>query len=297
VPSPHITSYHHVFLNLTIIQKIFKVSLFMCNMVKKSKNPISKRVNTNGITRVATGIPGFDDLVEGGFPNDTNILIAGAPGTGKTIFSIQYLVDGVEMYNEKGLLVTFEQKKDAIIKQANQFGWDLRKLEKSGKLRIMDVPISKINDRTANDLRMIIKKEGIKRVVIDSLSTLVINAPMYTKSSGIPPGRLLSGKIILSQPIVGDFFVKKFIYEFLENLIGLNCTSLLIGEAAQDSEYISRDTISEFVCDGIILISFEALGGEFSRTITVKKMRQTKNNENIHSFEIGKAGVVVHKIS
>ncbi|MBI2449635.1 AAA family ATPase [Candidatus Pacearchaeota archaeon] len=258
----------------------------------------SKRIFTNRKIeeRIKTGIPGFDELIQGGFPRNSNILLAGAPGTGKSIFGMQYLINGSEKYNEKGLLVTFEQKRDDVIQQANQFGWDISKLEKFGKLKIMDIDIERINDRTSNDLRIIIRKEGIKRIVIDSLSTLVVNAPMYAKLSDIPINRLIANKIIISQPVVGDFFVKKFIYEFLNDLKGLNCTSLLIGESAQNSEYLSRDTVSEFVCDGVIVITFEALGGEFSRSLMVRKMRATRNDEDIHPLEIGNKGIVVHKI-
>ena len=90
--------------------------------------------------------------------------------------------------------------------------------------------------------------------------------------------------------------MKKFIYEFIEDLRSLNCTSLLIAESAQSGDFITRDTISEFACDGIIMINFESLGGAYSRSLTVRKMRETKNNEDVHPMEIGKNGVVIHKI-
>lgn len=260
------------------------------------KNSSFKILKSKNGDRVPTGISGFDDLIQGGFPRNSNVLLAGTPGTGKTIFGMQYLVNGAEKFNEKGLFVTFEQKKNAIVQQATQFGWDIEKLEKYGKLRIIDININKINDKTSNDLRIIIKREGIKRVVIDSLSTLIVNAPIYTKMSDIPINRILTSKVVISQPIIGDFFIKKFIYEFLDNLRDLNCTSILIGEAAQNSEFISRDAVSEFVCDGIVVITFEALGGEFSRSLLIRKMRATKNDEDIHPLEISGKGVVVHKI-
>lgn len=263
-------------------------------MIKKSVSKIF--IKSKSDSRVPTGIPGFDSLIQGGFPKNSNILIAGIPGTGKTIFGMQYLVNGAEKYNEKGLYITFEQRKEGIINQARQFGWDFEKLDKSGKLRIMHIPINKINDRTANDIRIIIIKEGIKRVVIDSLSTLVINAPLYMKITDIPLNKFLSDKVILSQPIIGEFFVKKFIYEFVDTLKGFNCTSLLIGESPQNSEYMTRDTISEFVCDGVLVITFEALGGEYARSLIIRKMRETKNDEDIHPLEIGNKGIVVHKI-
>ncbi|MBI5148916.1 hypothetical protein HZA33_04525, partial [Candidatus Pacearchaeota archaeon] len=61
-------------------------------------------------------------------------------------------------------------------------------------------------------------------------------------------------------------------------------------------DYFTRDTLSEFAADGLIIITFEALGGEFSRSLIVRKMRQTKNDEDIHPLEIGKNGIVVHNV-
>ncbi len=253
---------------------------------KKSKN----------VERTPTGIPGFDDLVDGGFPKSASILIAGSPGAGKTIFTLQYLVNGIEKYGEKGLFVTFEQRIESVRKQALQFGWDLEKYEMQGKLKILSIPIDQISENTIHDIRIRVTSEKVKRLVIDSLSTLVVNAPLHTNLSNIAIKKMLEDKIVLTQPILGDYVFKKFIYNFIDNLRGLDCTTLLIGEAGGQEGFITRDTISEFVCDGVVVITFEALGGEFSRSITVKKMRQTKNNENVHSLEIGGKGLVVHKI-
>jgi len=60
--------------------------------------------------RVQTGIKGFDGLIEGGFPKSSAILLSGTPATGKTIFALQYLVNGIEKFNEKGIYITFEEK-------------------------------------------------------------------------------------------------------------------------------------------------------------------------------------------
>lgn len=62
--------------------------------------------------RVATGIKGFDNLIEGGFPKGSAILLSGTPATGKTIFALEYLVNGARKFNERGLYVTFEEKRD-----------------------------------------------------------------------------------------------------------------------------------------------------------------------------------------
>ncbi len=246
--------------------------------------------------RVPTGIPGFDELVQGGFPINSSVLVVGGPGTGKSIFSMNYLVNGAKDFGEKGLYVTFEQRDDALREQAKQFGWDLESLEKKGTLRILAVPVHKLTKNTIKEVQEIVKKSGIKRLVIDSLSTLVVNAPIYTSSSNMAIEDVVGENIVFSPPIVGDYIVKRFIYNFIEELRELDCTTVLIGEAAQSGEFISRDSISEFACDGIIMINFESLGGAYSRSLIVRKMRETKNDEDIHPLEIGKNGIVVHNV-
>ena len=246
--------------------------------------------------RIATGIPGFDELVEGGFPTGSSVLLAGGPGTGKTIFAMQYLVSGAAK-GEKGLYVSFEQQASALCSQASQFGWDLAKLEKSGKLKLMCVPAKNISRKTIEEIRETVKKLGIQRLVLDSLSTLIVNAPIYSQVSDIALKDLLHESTVLSPPILGEYMVSKFLYGFIDELRELNgCTSLLIAEEPQEQKGMSKDTLGEHVCDGVIFINYESLGGDYSRSMIVRKMRETKNNDDVHPVEIGKKGIVVHSI-
>jgi circadian clock protein KaiC len=259
--------------------------------IKEIANPTKKE-----IVRIKTGIPGFDELIQGGFPKNASILVCGGPGCGKTIFALEYILRGARDFNEKGLYVTFEQRTEALRDQASQFGWNTLDLEKSGKIKLLSISIDKLSKETIKEIQDMVKKEGITRLVIDSLSTLVINAPIYTAPSEMAVQDVVGDNVIFSPPIIGDYIVKRFVYSFIEKLRALDCTSILISEASEKGEFISRDTLSEFVCDGVILINFESLGGEFARSLIVRKMRQTKNNEDIHPLEIGINGLIVHGI-
>jgi len=259
------------------------------------KKPIIKKIKPVG-KRSQTGIAGFDPLVQGGFPLGSSILIAGGPGTGKSIFSLQYLISGATKYKEKGLYVSFEQTTRAIKNQASQFGWNISSLEKSGMLTIKSIPTSKMTKETMKEIHEFVKANKIKRLVIDSLSTIVVNAPIYTVPSELSVEDVVGENVVFSPPIIGDYVVKRFIYNFIESLRYLDCTSLLISEAGKDGEFITRDTLSEFVCDGVILITFESMGGAFSRSLIVRKMRHTKNDEDVHPVEISNKGIIVHKI-
>ena len=228
-----------------------------------------------------TGIKGFDKLIGGGFPSGSVILLSGTPATGKTIFALNYLVNGAEQFNENGLYVTFEEKAESLKAQAIQFGWDLKKMEEEKKLKIIQIHASEITKNVVNEIIEIAKERNVKRLVIDSLSTLSINIP--TTYSNVNE--------------MNEYTIKRFIYAFVDELKNhlKNVTALMVSQTVKDSD-LSRDNISEFICDGIIHIAFESMGGEFSRSLVVRKMRQRKNDDDIHPMEISEKGIVVHSL-
>ena len=82
------------------------------------------------VTKVATGIRGFDEITGGGLPESRTTLVMGGPGCGKTIFGLQTLVNGARQGHEAGLFVAFEESSKQIIANAATFGWDLPRLQK-----------------------------------------------------------------------------------------------------------------------------------------------------------------------
>lgn len=247
--------------------------------------------------RVSTGIKGFDNLVQGGFPRGSTILYCGSPGTGKTIFALEYAYRGAKEFNEKSLYVTFEQKREELVEQASQFGWNIEELEHNHLLRIVSIPAKQLNYDTSAEIVKMALDDGFKRVVIDSLSTLTINAPIYADQGASSVKDVVGDKVFFSPPIIGDTLTKRFIYNFIDNIKRVDhITTLMVGEAPDKGDFISRDSISEFICDGVILVTFESMGGEFSRSLIVRKMRNTKNDEDIHPLEISAEGMVVHNI-
>ena len=84
--------------------------------------------------RCRSGITGLDEILQGGIPRGGCILVAGGPGSGKTILSTQFLLKGIQKFDEPGLLVTFDETPDSIRKNMLSFGWDLAELEETKKL-------------------------------------------------------------------------------------------------------------------------------------------------------------------
>ena len=224
--------------------------------------------------RIKTHIPGFDELIENGLPQGSTILVSGIAGTGKTILSLEYLYNGATRDNHRCLYFTFEEKKKALIEQAGQFGWDLEKLEKNQKLKIISMGTENIDMDYVEQILEIIKTFKPQRTVIDSINTL---AYLATCDELAPC----------------EHNIKKFIYYFLAKFKQIeDLTSIFISQ--KDNK--TSNTIAEYICDGIINIDYESMGGDFSRTMTIRKMRRTKNNEDLHPLEISKEGIRVHNI-
>src|SRR3989304_8775604 len=122
--------------------------------------------------RVATGIAGFDDLVEGGFPRGSLVLLAGEAGSGKTVFSAQYLYNGISKHDEPGIYVSFAENRDAFLANMKRIGLDFEKY--AGKFRFLEYIT--VTEKGVPDVLDGILTEiadaNAKRLVIDSFSAM-----------------------------------------------------------------------------------------------------------------------------
>ncbi len=131
-----------------------------------------------GLDRVKTGIPGFDELIEGGIPKGFNVLLVGQPGTGKTIFGMQYLMTGAQN-DEKGIYVSLDSSNDRVREQCRQFGWDIDKFEKEDKIMLLKVPLDKPKINLFDILEEEVKSFRATRLVFDSLADFAINIDQF----------------------------------------------------------------------------------------------------------------------
>ena len=86
---------------------------------------------------VKTGIKGLDEVLSGGIPRGNVILLAGTAGTGKTTIGVEFVYRGASQFNEPGVIVLFEVAPDKVMRDAALFGWDLRELERTGRLKMI----------------------------------------------------------------------------------------------------------------------------------------------------------------
>ncbi|MFT4326849.1 MAG: RAD55 family ATPase, partial [Candidatus Woesearchaeota archaeon] len=197
-------------------------------------------------------------------------LLGGGPGSGKTIFGMQYLVNGTREFNENGVYITFEQDQDEIERLFDEMGWDLEELEKQKKviiLRIDPEQIHKLLEAGGGTLRDSIEGINAKRVVIDSISDFL----------------LLYKTDLDKRTAVTDLF----------NLLAkMKVTSLIISE--QETDPLKHVTsIIEYQVDGVILLYNERIGHVRQRALEIFKMRGTKHAGRILPMVISNNGVSI----
>lgn len=219
--------------------------------------------------RIATGIPGLDEMIEGGFKQSNTILVTGGCGSGKTTLAMQFLYSGA-LTGEPGVYVTFEEEPDQIRENMMRYGWDISKLEAEKKLKIMRIE--------PQDIMHIIKQEygGIvdaindlkaKRVVIDSLTSI-------------------------ETMIEGEFEKRQGVLKLIRFLQKSKCTTLMIAESEQDPTKYSRHGIMEFVVDGVIVLYNIRRGKSRIRALEILKMRGTNQMTNLVPYVIDK-GIIL----
>ncbi len=238
----------------------------------------------DSVERVQTGIPGLDDLISGGFPRNSNILVVGGPGTGKTIFALQYIYAGASLYQEPGVFITLEEPASNITWNLQNFKWDYTSV--ANAMKIFRVRVSSPRQfrenwrKEVDEIVSLVTKIEAFRVAIDSLTALV-------KYLGAVPLAGDSTKGIWAyDPSSVDFYL----YYLLDKLKELGVTTVLTAGAPDDRMKFSTFGVEEFVADGVIRLYFIPP----HRAIFIRKMRGTRHSNRVHPLAITEKGIQVY---
>jgi len=220
--------------------------------------------------RVKTGIEGLDELIQGGLPKGSTVLLAGGTGTCKTIFSMQYIYNGALLYGEPGLFVTVESNPKNIAWNMESFGWDLRKLQEDKKINIYRLhlaPKKRFGDLIRDELNTItsiVKELGVSRLVVDSTTAFAA---------------------LIEEPAE----IRSMLFKFADGLKELDCTTIFTAETKSEKTAFSAYGVEEFMADGVIVLYFTPP----NRSIFVRKMRGTNHSKTVHPFEITQNGITI----
>lgn len=236
------------------------------------------------VERVPTGISGVDRLIEGGFPKGRSILITGEPGTGKTIFALQFLIEGLAR-GEKGIYVAADESPADILEQAASLGWDLEKpIEKkelailnagtylsslpgTGKERHVDV------HKAIGDLAGFANKLEAKRLVLDPAGPFVLIRDTTTRIQD--QTRLLIKLLRTTMPT----------------------TNILTSYAVPRTGEQTLHGVEEYLVAGAIVLEMIWKEGQLARSLVIEKMRCTNVKPAQHDFDIVKEqGIILQPL-
>ena len=223
--------------------------------------------------RTRTGIPGLDDLLGGGIPRGSNVLVAGGAGTGKTILATQYLYQGALQFGEPGVFVTLEGSVRDIAWNMENFQWDIKSLQDRGMFNIYRLGMEFISDRVMVEERLDEQLKEIEKEVEE------INAKRLVVDSTTVFGAYLEPSLL-----------RTTLFKFCDRLKSFGCTTLLTSETQTAKGIFSAFGVEEFVVDGIIALYFSPP----NRSIFIRKMRGTHHDANPHPIAITQQGIIIN---
>lgn len=222
--------------------------------------------------RVKSGIEGFDQLCEGGLPEGSVTLVSGPAGSAKSLFGLEFIYSGAKKYGEPGILILVEEPRRNLYRTAKRYNFEIEKLEAEGKILVLDLGEIRALDELVNfeSLRSYIansaRENNATRIVVDSLSGI---------------GVAYSGEDLL----------RKEMFKFVRFLTESGFTSILISEAPEGK--LTKYDFEKFLVDGLIMLNYENVKGEYRRTLTIYKMRFTRHDPYKHPFIISKTGIEI----
>jgi len=211
---------------------------------------------------VPSGIDGLDPLIEGGFPKGSLILLAGNPGTGKTIFGSRFLCRGAVKHGENGIYASFLEGKETHIANISRFcDQDHVKLDERGRFRILDFVTMKEEgvSATLDSILDEIHELKAKRLVIDSFSAMAQ---------------------AFKEPVDARIVLHTILSKMVRQA---GCTTLLIVETSTGRKGLGLG-MEEFVADGVIILRRGLLDGRLVRELEIAKLRGTEIKQPRHLF-------------
>ena len=231
------------------------------------------------LPKALTGIRGFDEITRGGLPRGRPTLVCGGPGSGKTLLALTFLVNGAVLFDEPGVLLTFEESAEEMADDVASLGFDLPGLIAAKKMAVDYVRVerSEIEETGEYDLEGLfvrlahaIRTVGAKRVVLDTIESLFAG---------------LKNETILRSEL-------RRLFRWLKDQ---GVTAVITGERGEG--LLTRQGLEEYVSDAVILLDHRVHDQVSTRRLRVVKYRGSYHGTNEYPFLINADGVSVLPVS
>ncbi len=223
--------------------------------------------------KVRSGVPGLDALIGGGFEPESVVLVTGDPGSGKSTLGLQFLYNGATQEGAAGILITFEERREDIVRRAREYGWDLERLEADKKLRILEYPPHEVERFISEGeiIRDIVTDLKAKRIVIDSMTSFAL-------------------------VFESEYKMRLGILKAIDSLKKWGCTTLLISEGSISEQGEVRDRFGiEYLVDGTIFLYNKRMRDYRQKLIERVEMKGVRHDNAIHAVAFGRNGISVEE--
>ena len=231
----------------------------------------------HGTEKMSTGIEGLDEITGGGLPRNQTSLVIGGPGSGKTVFALQTLINGARQSGEPGIFVAFEENAHQIIANAASFGWDLPTLEKEGKIFFLEGRLSADVVQSGQfdlagllaGLKAKTDEMGARRIVFDSVDVLLM---------------------LLNNPIIE----RREIYRIRDWLAQANISGIITARIEGSDPLLSAHySFMQFMADCVVLLHHRLVDRVSLRELRVMKYRGSHFAEAEFPMVVGPQGIEV----
>jgi circadian clock protein KaiC len=251
----------------------------------KNKRGQQRRISRGGsialpsLAKAPTGIQGLDEVTGGGLPRGRPTLICGGPGCGKTTLAVEFLVRGAQLFQERGVLLSFEETADDLAQNVASMGFDLKRLVARRQLLIDHMRVDRSEIAEAGDfdlggifirLAMAIDSIGAKRVVLDTLEALF---------GGFSNITILRAEL-------------RRLFDWLKEK---QLTAIITGERGDNT--LTRHGLEEYVSDCVILLDHRVVNQLTARRLRIVKYRGTGHGTDEYPFLIAQDGISVLPIT
>ncbi len=238
-----------------------------------------KTEGSGRLEKCPTGISGLDEITEGGLPRGRPALICGSAGCGKTLMAMEFIVRGINEFNEPGVFMAFEETAEELAKNVASLGFDVDALIRRKKMAIDYVHIERSEIEETGEynleglfvrLQTAIDGVGAKRVVLDTIEALF---------AGLPNEAILRAEL-------------RRLFRWLKSK---GVTVLITGE--QGNNTLTRYGIEEYVSDCVLFLDHRVVNQVATRRLRIIKYRGSKHGTNEYPMLIDEKGLSVLPIS
>jgi len=231
------------------------------------------------LSKSPTGIPGMDEITGGGLPKGRTTLVAGGAGCGKTLFAMEFLINGAIQFNEPGVFLAFEENAEELAQNVASLGFNLKDLTRQKKLIVDAVRVERneIEETGKYDLEGLfirlnhaIDSIGATRVVIDTVEVLF---------GALPNQAILRAEL-------------QRLFRWLK---AKRVTAIITGERGVNT--MTRFGLEEYVADCVIVLDHRITEQVSTRRLRIIKYRGSLHGTNEYPFMIGRQGISILPIT